>query len=180
MTRKPLFGDHRLTSSKLSGAGCMALLIGCTVGLVAAGSAHATAARDFASAVVGPTEYGEIDIKLHTDVLKLKMGTKGFADVYNVTNTVKPLGHSGWHTHPGPSLVTVSKGTAIYYNNDDPACTPHVLNEGEGFVDQGDGHVHLVRNPSSTATLELIAFQIVPEGAPRRIDALDPGVCPPF
>jgi hypothetical protein len=157
-----------------------ALVLGCTALLAAAVAADATPARDFASAVVGPTEYDEIGIKLHTDILKVKMKTEGFADVYNVTNTVKPLGHSGWHTHPGPSLVTVSKGTAVYYDGDDPGCTPHVVHQGEGFVDQGDGHVHLVRNPSATDNLELIAFQIIPEGAQRRIDAADPGFCPAF
>jgi hypothetical protein len=146
------------------------------------GTAQATPAKDFASVVVGPTDYDEIDIKFHTDILKIKFETKGFADVYNVTNTVKPGGHSGWHTHPGPSLVTVSKGTATYYDGDDPTCTPHVVPAHQGFIDPGNGHIHLVRNASTDPNdiLELIAFQIIPEGEPRRIDKPDPGYCPAF
>jgi hypothetical protein len=53
----------------------------------------------------------------------------------------------------------------------------HGLWEGEGFVDPGDGHLHLLRN-ETTAPAETVAVQILPNGAPRRIDAPDPGNCP--
>jgi hypothetical protein len=46
-----------------------------------------------------------------------------------------------------------------------------------GFVDQGPGHVHLVRNEGPDE-LEVVAFQVVPHLAARRIDAPDPGFCP--
>ena len=35
---------------------------------------------------------------------------KGDSDVYIVQNTFPPGAHTGWHTHPGPSLVTVTAG----------------------------------------------------------------------
>jgi mannose-6-phosphate isomerase-like protein (cupin superfamily) len=74
--------------------------------------------------------------------------------------------------------VTVLSGTATYYDGDDPACTPHVVPAGEGFVDQGGSHVHLVRNEGNV-DLVLIAFQIIPQGAQRRIDvSTSPGNCP--
>lgn len=38
-------------------------------------------------------------------------------------------------------------------------------------------HVHLLRNNGSVP-LVTVTFQIVPAGAPRRIDAPDPGNCP--
>jgi hypothetical protein len=56
------------------------------------------------------------------------------------------------------------------YEGDDPKCRPTVYGEGEGFVDPGDGHVHLPRN-ETTAPAETVAVQILHNGAPRRIDA---------
>lgn len=150
----------------------------CSVGLLDPFAvARATPNFQFASNVVGPTIFADLDVKAHTDALKIKFQTRGIADVYVVTNTVAPGGHSGWHTHPGPSVVSVKSGTATYYDGDDPTCTPHVIQEGEGFVDEGDGHIHFVRNEGSEV-LELVAFQIVPQGATRRIDAPNPGNCP--
>jgi hypothetical protein len=156
----------------------LAVVVACSIALSCPfEAAFATPASGFASSTIGPTQFDEIDIKVHADALKLKFETRGAADVYVVTNTVAPGGHSGWHTHPGPSLVTVKSGTATYYDGDDPTCTPHVILQGEGFVDHGDGHVHLVRN-EDTVVLELVAFQIIPQGATRRIDAPSAGHCP--
>ena len=53
-----------------------------------------------------------------------------------------PHSTTGWHTHPGPVFITVTKGELTYYELDDP-CTPHVVTAGHGFVDSGDGHVVL-------------------------------------
>jgi hypothetical protein len=47
---------------------------------------------------------------------------------------------------------------------------------GSGFLDPGDGHVHLLRNEGSVSA-ETIAVQILPAGAVRRIDVPDPGTC---
>jgi len=63
-------------------------------------------------------------MKINTDDVKLK--TKSDSDVYVVRNTVVPGGQSGWHYHPGPSLITVVQGTATFYDGDDPTCTPRV------------------------------------------------------
>jgi mannose-6-phosphate isomerase-like protein (cupin superfamily) len=73
--------------------------------------------------------------------------------------------------------VTVKSGSATFYDGDDPTCTPRVVQAGEAVVDIGGGHVHMVRNEGSVQ-LELVAFQIVPQGAVRRIDMPDPGNCP--
>jgi len=56
-------------------------------------------------------------------------------------------------------------------------CTPVRYDTGEGFVDPGDGDVHLLRNESG-APAETVAVQILPQGSTRRIDAPSPGNCP--
>jgi quercetin dioxygenase-like cupin family protein len=122
--------------------------------------------------------FGKINVKNHNfPPHKVKLKTKGDSDVYVIRNTFAVGGSSGWHTHPGPSLITVTKGEITAYEGDDRKCTPKVYREGEGFVDPGDGHVHLLRNETA-ASAETVAVQILPKGAARRIDADDPGNCP--
>jgi quercetin dioxygenase-like cupin family protein len=107
----------------------------------------------------------------------LKMNVRGDSDVYIVQNTFPPGGHTGWHTHPGPSLVTVTAGTITAYEADDPTCTPHVYNTGDSFTDIGCGDVHLLRNEGADPAVT-IAVQVIPAGAARRIDADQPANCP--
>ena len=53
----------------------------------------------------------------------LKTIVHGDSDVYVVQNTFPVGAHTGWHTHPGPSLVTVTAGTITAYEASDPTCT---------------------------------------------------------
>jgi quercetin dioxygenase-like cupin family protein len=154
-------------------------ICGATVPLDGLDEALATPSRDFATestrSFFGTLRVsGGLDANGHANI-RIIADTP--ADVYVVTNTVEPGGHSGWHTHPGPSLVLVKAGTATVYDGGDPACTPARYPAGTGFVDVGGGHVHLVRN-AGNVQLELIAFQMIPAGGVRRIDAADPGFCP--
>jgi quercetin dioxygenase-like cupin family protein len=154
-----------------------AILAGVAAVMIAT-TAYATPNADFSTVQLSKGRFGEIDVKTN-DALphQVKVKTKGDSDVYVVENTVKPGGHSGWHTHPGPSLITVKSGTATFYESDDPTCTPHVYQAGTGVIDPGDGHVHLLRNEGNV-DLVTVTVQILPAGAPRRIDAPSPGNCP--
>ena len=153
----------------IGGAAVAALVL-----LAIAATALATGSSGFSTEQLSLGRFGEIDIK--SDDVKLK--TKGDSDVYVVRNTVQPGGQSGWHYHPGPSLVTVTQGTATFYDGDDPTCTPIVIEAGQGVVDDSvdPSHVHLLRN-NGTGPLVTVTFQIVPAGMPRRVDAPDPGNC---
>ena len=81
--------------------------------------------------------------------------------------------HTGWHSHPGPVFITVKEGTLTYYLYDDPTCTPHVVAKGEGFVDDGRGH--MVRNESG-APAQDVSVIIAPTGGAFRgeLDAPNP------
>lgn len=59
------------------------------------------------------------------------------------------------------------------YEGDDPNCTPSVYNVGDGFVDPGGDHVHIIRN-EGTVEARTIAVQLVPADATRRIDVAIP------
>lgn len=154
-------------------ATCVAAAALAATGLIAA-PAHATAATGFVGTQVARGAYGEIDLKLKTGTFDLKLDTKGNSDIYVTRNAIAVGGQSGWHTHPGPSLITVTVGEITAY--DDELCTPHVYHAGEGFIDAGDGDVHLLRNESG-AVAETLAVQFLPAGATRRIDAPQPNNC---
>jgi quercetin dioxygenase-like cupin family protein len=74
---------------------------------------------------------------------------------------------TGWHQHPGPIFITVTKGALTYYEYDDPTCTPHVVTAGHGFVDTGDGHE--VRNESGQPAQD-ISVITAPVGAAFRTE----------
>ena len=102
--------------------------------------------------------------------------TKGDSDVYVQSNVWAPGGTTGWHTHPGHSLIIVTAGAVTAYEGHDPSCAPRVYTAGMGFVDPGGGHVHVLRNEGAVEA-RTIAVQVVPAEAVRRVDAPDPGHC---
>jgi len=145
------------------------------------GKAMATPASGFVGTTLALGRFGEIDtfnqlIPSPGNVWLSIQKTKGLSDVYVQSNVWQPGGSTGWHTHPGHSLIIVTAGTVTAYEGDDPDCTPHVYTQGMGFVDPGGKHVHIVRNegPVQAST---IAVQLIPAAATRRIDAPDPGNC---
>jgi quercetin dioxygenase-like cupin family protein len=147
------------------------------VTLGTASVAMATQGSGITSTNVSVGLFGDIDVNAHVDGYKVSIDTKGPTDLYVVSNVIAPGGHTGWHTHPGPSLITVKSGTIMAYDGDDPTCSPTVYAAGEGFVDPGDGHVHILRNEAG-APAETIAVQLLPQGSVRRIDVPAPGNCP--
>lgn len=109
------------------------------------------------------------------DKWDVKLQTKDTSDIYVTRNAIAVGGQSGWHSHPGPSLITVTIGTITSYESTDPACSPTSYHAGQGFVDYGD-HAHLLRNESGAAA-ETVAVQFLPTGATRRIDEPKPTNC---
>jgi predicted metal-dependent enzyme (double-stranded beta helix superfamily) len=146
----------------------------------------ATPASGFSGSTIAVGRFGEIDV-MHQYVngsdrqrrsLWLSMQkSKGESDLYVQNNVWAPGGTTGWHTHPGHSLITVTAGTVTVYEAESDACTPHTYSVGMGFVDEGGDHVHLIRNEGAVEA-RTIAVQLIPAGATRRIDAEAPGGCP--
>jgi mannose-6-phosphate isomerase-like protein (cupin superfamily) len=102
--------------------------------------------------------------------------TEGPSDLYVQRNVWQPGGSTGWHTHPGHSLIIVTKGTVTDYLGSDPDCKPHVYTKDMTFVDSGGDHVHILRNEGKVVA-QTIVVQLIPASATRRIDVPDPGNC---
>jgi quercetin dioxygenase-like cupin family protein len=143
--------------------------------------ARATPSKDVTTTILAKSLFDEIHVKARADAAdrwKAHLNTHGQSDVYVVDNKFAPGGTTGWHSHLGPSLILVVAGTVTNYLGDDRNCKPHAYTAGEGFIDPGGGHVHLLRNDTGSPA-ETIAVQLLPQGADRRIDVpVAPGNCP--
>jgi hypothetical protein len=79
-----------------------------------------------------------------------------------------PGSTTGWHSHPGPVFITVTRGTLTYYELDDPTCTPHLVSanpQSNAFVDNGGGHV--VRNETGQPAQDISVITAPVGGAFR-------------
>jgi quercetin dioxygenase-like cupin family protein len=155
---------------------------------VYAGTVLATPQSGVTTTILAKSLFDNIKVKAHAvpaNVWQARLKTKGLSDVYVVDNKLAPVdpktgavqGVTGWHTHPGPSLILVVAGTVTNYKADDPTCTGHSYSAGQGFIDDGST-AHILRNEGSLQA-ETIAVQLLPKDATRRIDlAQAPGNCP--
>jgi quercetin dioxygenase-like cupin family protein len=102
--------------------------------------------------------------------------TKGSVDVATQQIVMAGGGSTGWHSHPGPVLVTVKSGALRLIYADDQTCTDTVYEAGDSFIDRGDAVTHIARNVSSTDNVELWATYLVPgdPGTGFRIDVSPP------
>ena len=83
---------------------------------------------------------------------------------------------TGWHTHPGPGVVTVVRGSLTYEDERSNGCRRLVYLEGEGFVDRGFGHVH--RAIAGSTGAEFYVVYVLPKGSEMHVvSASAPAVC---
>ena len=95
----------------------------------------------------------------------IHLKTKGSVDVATQQIVIAGGGSTGWHSHPGPVLVTVKSGSLRLIYSDDATCEGTVYEAGDSFIDRGDLVTHIARNESLTQSVELWATYLVP-GAP--------------
>ena len=149
----------------------------------------ATSASGFTATTLAKGTFGEIEVFNHLiapeaeneeherNIWLSLQKTKGKSDLYVQSNVWAPGGSTGWHSHPGHSLIIVTAGAVTAYEGKDPDCKPKVYTVGMGFVDPGGDHVHILRNEGSVEA-RTTAVQLIPANAMRRIDVASPGNCP--
>jgi quercetin dioxygenase-like cupin family protein len=111
---------------------------------------------------ITPLAQGTIGSKVHADSAGISIRTKGPRAMLVTSITVDPGGSFGWHTHPGPVLVAMSKGTLTVYHADGSRCVRSTVTAGQAFVEDGRD-VHLARNEGS-APVELNAIFLARTG----------------
>ena len=88
--------------------------------------------------------------------------------------TIGPNSSTGWHTHPGKTLVTVKSGTFTVYHARE--CEPRVYQPGDAFVERSST-VHVGRNETGSVVELGVVFFRVPIGGSPRIDQPQPEDC---
>jgi hypothetical protein len=161
---------NRLTVAVVLGAGFL-LLVGTALATPPFGILGAPVQ---ARGTIAPTDGPNLIVNSKSGV---HLKAQGLTDIVTQQIRLAPGGHTGWHSHPGPVLVTVKSGSIQLFYASDTSCQGVVYETGDSFVDRGDEIVHIARaSPFDGA--ELWATYFVPGGdpsAPFRLDAPDPG-----
>jgi quercetin dioxygenase-like cupin family protein len=156
----------------------LALLIAALAAGVGAGNVMATQSNGVTTMIIGKSLFEAFRTEAHTipaDDWQAQLRTLGASDVYVVDNKFSAGGSTGWHSHPGPSLILVLSGTVTNYSSDDPTCAGQDYSAGQGFIDPA-GVTHEVRN-NTTTPAEVVAVQLLPHGAARKVDQPQPSNC---
>jgi quercetin dioxygenase-like cupin family protein len=109
----------------------------------------------------------------------VKLQAKGAVEIAAQRIVIAPGGTLGWHSHPGPTVVTILRGTMSFYHAEH--CTMEIeYGPGSSFFNMPD-EIHMARNEGSEE-LVVFASYFVPLQTPPvalRIDQPSPGVgCP--
>ena len=107
------------------------------------------------------------DVNINTDGTKLKL--KNPTDVLQTHSVAGPSWTSGWHTHAGPVFVSIAAGSLTFYQG---SCTGVTVSAPGVFVEE-PGVPVLARNESTTANADWYTTQVIPQGAPGRIDEVE-------
>ena len=107
-------------------------------------------------------------VRLNSD--RIKFQTKDPVNVRVQTLRMAPGAATGWHSHPGFVIVSITQGTQTLYSAD---CSSRTISAGESFVETGE-EAMLARNETSSDVVLVVTY-VAPQGAPFRIDQPNPG-----
>jgi quercetin dioxygenase-like cupin family protein len=147
--------------------------VGVTVLLaLVVGAALATPPKDATVTPLTRATLGKFEHQ--SDGIKVESKQR-WADVAVAKVVLQPGGSTGWHYHPGVTLVSINSGAVTEY---DKKCHKTFLKAGKGFV-ESNHKVHVVRNQSKAKAVLYVTF-IIPtkttaEGL--RVDAPKPKNC---
>jgi len=142
-----------------------------TAATLPSGAAAPTNQADQAQGVhITPLSAGTIGSRVHAHSAGIEIETRGPRDMLVTSIVVDPGGSFGWHTHPGPVLVAVSKGTLAFYAPNGKRCPRSTVAAGQAFVEDG-GDVHLARNEGSQP-VELNAIFLAHTGTTEFLTAV--------
>lgn len=131
---------------------------------------------------------GATELRIQDQEQRLKLQAKEPTDLAIVKATLAapvpatpttpavPGGSTGWHGHPGPSLVVVLSGTLTMYEPEGKKCIAQTFGRGQAFAHPAD--VHNFVN-TGTDAVEFYVVYFVPAGAaPLLRDEVAQPQCP--
>ncbi|GAA4745249.1 cupin domain-containing protein [Sphingomonas daechungensis] len=141
--------------------------------------AAATPGQGFAPSPIVSGHFGTLTVNTSKDKTGkwgLILKTLDDTDIGADRLTVQAGGFSGWHAHPAPVFVTVTKGNITWYDGSDPLCTGHPYSAGQSFIEDA----YVPHNVTSADGAEFVAVVIKPAGFPGpafRLDRNKPNNC---
>lgn len=128
------------------------------LGVMAAGTI-ATAALASPPSGVTPTVFatGELANEVHLNSDRVKFQTKDSATVRVQRLVFAPGAYSGWHHHPGVTVVVVESGSLTLTQGD---CSATTYNAGQVFAEGGDEP----HNASTAGGATVYVTYVVPTG----------------
>jgi quercetin dioxygenase-like cupin family protein len=93
-----------------------------------------------------------------------KLITSGSSNFIVQDASIFPGGHTGWHSHPGILMITVTEGSIEWYNAN---CEKSVYHVGDSLTE--NTQTHLFRNVGSVNARISVAY-VIAKGQPRLID----------
>jgi quercetin dioxygenase-like cupin family protein len=93
-----------------------------------------------------------------------RISTQGPSNFIVQDLAILPGGFTGWHSHPGLLLVTVTEGSIEWYNSN---CGLHVYNTGDSLTENTEPHY--VRNVGPVNARLMVTY-VIAKNQPRRIE----------
>ena len=142
---------------------------------------RSTVTRKFRFRVRGRTVTRRVGVKVDSVETLIACSAAKPCDTAFQRVTINPGGHTGWHTHPGPTFVSVDGGVGTLYHGGlaGTGCPGHKYGPVSGFF-QPSSEVHTLWN-EGTVPLVVHAFYVLPPGTPStaiRTDQPQPPNCP--
>jgi quercetin dioxygenase-like cupin family protein len=146
--------------------GAIAVATGIGVGVALATAPSGVRTVDYSAT-------GTIPEAVHFNADRIKLQTKGAANVVVQAITYQPGSSSGWHSHVGIVVVVVKDGAVTRYESN---CVGETFQQGDVFIETGDMGPIVLRNEGAVAA-HLAATFITnpPVPANLRIDQPNPG-----
>ena len=152
------------------------------LGVALMGGALATTSSGVtAETARGPLVDRQLNVTMQFDNSKamVQLKTKAPIEVAVQRIVAQPGATFGWHSHPGPTIVTVLSGTLSFYHAED--CTARIqYTAGQSFSNLPD-EIHLARNEGSVDLVVYASYYVplMSPPVPLRIDQPSPGAeCP--
>lgn len=169
---------HAAAANRL-GPSCVALLFAVPLVFAGATTVSASPASGVTPLVLSRGAYEPFRVKTdHASLVDFDAKAKTANDIVVRQHSYTPHASTGWHTHPGPVFITVVEGTLAFYEYDDPTCTPKIVRAGEGYVDEGRGHLGI--NPTDLPARDISVILAPPAPAPFRGELDPPPYCNPI
>jgi len=103
----------------------------------------------------------------------VRIKAKGPTTIEQDRLTFQPGADTGWHTHPGPALVVVTRGAVTLYQSDQ--C--RTVYSAGSFFTEPENVVHKLVNETGDVS-EVLGTLLLPAGSPELIPATSPGRVP--